>query len=257
MGKRSAKQTKLDVAVARIHRRFGPRSLVRGRPEAALDPPGDVPHVPTGFPRLDTALGIGGLPRGKVSEIAGFATSGKTTLALKFLAQAQDAGRVVAYVDQARHFDPDYAHRCGVDLSRLLVGTPYDLAEALAMVEALARSGGTAAVVLDTSAFIWSDAAAARQVAACLGRLAAPLARSGTILLVLHDAPEEGSPALSALAHVAAVRLRLTRERWQERYGDVRGYEARVEVLQNRLGPAGRRVTIAIEFNGTVHGNGL
>ena len=92
---------------------------------------------------------------------------------------------------------------------------------------------------------------------ATLNRLAAPLARSGTALLFLHPVTTEPSQALSALAHYASVRLELTRERWLRRHGDIRGFETRVEVLKNKLGPAGRAVKLKIEFNGTVRGNGL
>ncbi len=256
MGKRRARQTKLELTVARIHHRFGPQSLVKGKSPAILDAP-TVPHIPTGFVQLDDALGIGGLPKGKVSELLGLPTSGKTTLALKFLVQAQSGGDHVAYVDQARYFDPDYAHRCGLDLSRLLIGTPYGAEEALAMVEAMARSGGLAALVFDMLDLAWHEPHAAQLLSAFLSRLSAPLTRSGTVLLFLHDAPDAESTALSALAHCAAVRLQVTRERWQRLHGDIRGYEARVEVLKNRLGPARRAVTIAIQFNGTVHGDDL
>jgi recombination protein RecA len=251
--------------------------LVKGQPAAV------VPHIPTGFPTLDRALGIGGLPRGRVCELVGPATSGKTTLALKFLAQAQAGGgqhggrqqvggqqvarQHVGYVDQALYFDPDYAYRCGLDLSHLLVGTAHDLHEALAMTEALAHNGGLAALVFDALSFLWTDPIAASLLAATLNRLPAALARSGTVLLVLHDSPlgdhstggtpTDGTSALSTLAHIAAVRLQVVRERWLRQHGDVRGYEARVEVLKNRHGPAGRQATIAIEFDGTVRGNGL
>jgi recombination protein RecA len=265
VGKKRAKKQKLEMAVALIHRRFGPRSLVKGRLPTVASTNPIIPHIPTGFPPLDQALGIGGLPKGRVSELLGLPTSGKTTLALKFLAQAQAGGGQAGYIDQARYFDPDYAHRCGLDLSRLLIGTPYDLGEALAMTEALARGGGLSALVFDALEVFWTDADAARRLTALLDRLAAPLARSGTALLFLHAvspaerhaAVSERSPALSALAHYASVRLQLTRERWLRRHGDIRGYEARVEVLKNRLGPAGRVVTLAIQFNGTVRGNGL
>jgi recombination protein RecA len=249
-------------AVAAIQKRWGPNALRRLGQDATATP---VPHIPTGFPALDRALGIGGLPRGKVSELLGLATSGKTTLALKFLAQAQAGGGQVGYLDQARTFDPDYAHRCGLDLSRLLVGTPDDLQEALAMAEALVRDAGLAALVFDTLDDFWIDPDAGRRLTALLDRLAAPLARSGTALLFLRAvspaerrfAPSRPSPALSALAHSAAVRLQLTRERWLRRHGDIRGYQARVEVLKNRLGPAGQAVSVKIEFNGAVRGNGL
>ncbi|MEJ2211607.1 MAG: ATPase domain-containing protein [Anaerolineae bacterium] len=236
-----------------MHRRFGARALVKGRP-ASRD---TVPHIPTGFPALDRALGIGGLPRGALCEVVGPATSGKTTLALKFLAQAQANKGQVAYVDQALYFDPDYAYRCGVDLSRLLVGTSHDLREALAATEALARDGGLAALVFDALDFLWTDPQAAALLASTVTRLPRPLARSGTVLLVLHESPGGDSPALSALAHTAAVRLHVVRERWLKRGADVRGYEARVEVLKNRHGPAGQAASLRIEFNGTVRGDGL
>jgi len=244
--------------VAAIHRRFGARALVKGRP-ASRD---TVPHIPTGFPALDRALGIGGLPRGALCEVVGPATSGKTTLALKFLAQAQaDGGQVagqhVAYVDQALYFDPDYAHRCGVNLSRLLVGTSHDLREALAATEALARDGGLAALVFDALDFLWTDPQAASLLASTVTRLPQFLARSGAVLLVLHESAAGGSPALSALAHTAAVRLHVVRERWLKQGDDVRGYEARVEVLKNRHEPAGKAASLRIEFNGTVRGDGL
>jgi recombination protein RecA len=269
------RQKRLDAAVATIQGRYGPWALIKGRrarTAKAVDgnDPAAVPHIPTGFPQLDQALGIGGLPRGRMCEIVGPATSGKTTLALKFLAQAQKRnGTAVGLIDQALYFDPDYAHRCGLDLSHLWVGTPRDLQEALVMVEALVRSGGLAALVLDTLEFLWTDRQASSLLEATLNRLSAFLARSGMILLVLHetriDSPSGGSrslarsssPALSALAHYSTVRLHVTREGWVKRHGDVRGYKARVEVLKNKLGPAGRTAHIQIDFNGTVRGNGL
>ena len=264
----SRKQRRLLDAVAAIQQRWGPNALRRLGQAATATP---VPHIPTSFPALDRALGIGGLPRGKVSELVGLATSGKTTLALKFLAQAQALrpgsgqalGGQVGYLDQARYFDPDYAHRCGLDLSHLLVGTPNDLQEALSMAEALVRDAGLVALVFDILDDFWTDPDAGRRLTSLLGRLAAPLARSGTALLFLRaESPAERraawpSPALSALAHSAAVRLQLTRERWLRRHGDIRGYQARVEVLKNRLGPAGQAVSVKIEFNGAVRGNGL
>jgi recombination protein RecA len=272
MPKKRKRQRQLDMAVAAIRLRYGPQALVKGKPPTAV---AAVPHIPTGFPSLDWALGIGGLPKGKISELVGPATSGKTTLALKFLAQAQADGGQVGYIDQARYFDPDYAHRCDLDLSRLLVGRPYDLREALAMTESLVRSGGLSALVFDADAldFLWTDPEAMSRLAAFLDRLPAPLARAGMAFLLLHESPTGHSAALrqvlrraqdraqdmalSALAHYATVRLQVVREHWLRRHGDIRGYKARVEVLKNRLGPAGRAVTVAIEFNGTVRGNGL
>jgi recombination protein RecA len=259
LGRKRKRQRKLDMAVAIVHRRFGPRALVKGKSATTT---AIVPHIPTGFPALDRVLGIGGLPRGKVCEVIGPATSGKTTLALKFLAQAQAGGGQVAYVDQALYFDADYAHRCGIDLSRLMVGTTHDLREALAATEALAREGGLSALVLDTLDFLWTDPLAASLLAATVTRLPTFLGRSGAVLLILHESladasPAGSSPALSALAHTAAVRLQVAREHWLKHHGDVRGYEAQVKVLKNRFGPDSHTVNLKIEFNGTVRGNGL
>jgi recombination protein RecA len=251
VSKKRRKKRQLEMAVAQVRLRFGPRSLVKGKTLTA------TPHIPTGFSRLDRALGIGGLPKGRVTELVGLPTSGKTTLALKFLAQAQADNGQVAYIDQARSFDPDYAHRCGMDLSRLRVGSPLDLREALAMTESLVRSGGLSALIFDALDILWIIPGTARHLAATLDRLTAPLARSGMVLVFLHASSTPESPALSALAHYATVRLQVAREHWLRRGGDIRGYRARVEVLKNRLGPAGRAVTVAIEFNGTVRGNGL
>ena len=257
VSKKRESQTRLETAVAQIHHRFGPRSLVQGNQPATLDPRASFPHISTGFHKLDEALSIGGLPKGRVSEVVGLPTSGKTTLALKFLAQAQSTGGQVGYVDHARCFDPDYAYRCGVDLSRLVIGTPYGPDDALALSEALARSGGLTALILDTAAFFWADLGAAQQLTSFLHRLAAPLARSGTALLFLHNSTEGESPFSTTLAHCATVRLQVVRERWKYLHGDIRGYDARVAVLKNRFAPAGRSVTIVIQFNGTVHGDGL
>jgi recombination protein RecA len=257
MGKKRAKKQKLEMAVAHIHSRFGSRSLVRGQLPTVTDAVSSVAHISTGFSQLDLVLGVGGFPKGRVSELVGLPTSGKTTLALKFLAQAQEEGGQVGYIDQARYFDPDYAHRCGLDLSSLVVGNPYDLGEALAMTEALARSGGLSALVFDVLDIFWADAEAAQYLLALLDRLTVPLACSGTVLIFLRAVSAEGSPALSALAHYAVVRLQIMRERWLRRHDDIRGYEARVEVLKNRFGPAGRSVTLEIQFNGTVRGDSL
>jgi recombination protein RecA len=257
MSENLVRRQQLETAVSGIQRRYGCLALVHGKPPAGIGHDGVFPHIPTGFPQLDEASGIGGLAKGRVTELIGPATSGKTTLALQFLAAAQANGSQVGYLDQACFFDPDYAHQCGVDLARLLVIAPHDWREALAMAEALVGSGGLSALVFDGLDALWSDADAAPPIAACLNRLAAPLARSGTALVFLHTPATGGSPALSALAHHATLRLGVTRELWLRRSGDVQGYQARVEVLKNRLGPAGRVVALTIVCIGTVHGQGL
>jgi RecA/RadA recombinase len=211
-------------------------------------------------------LEIGGLPKGKICEIVGQptcacsieSTSGKTTLALRFLAQAQAHGPV-AYMDPARVFDAGYAHRCGIhvdlrsaepDQSRLLVGRPNDLTECLVTAEALVRSEFLAALVIDASTLLAGTllesetfvTGADRQLGAFLRRISAPLARSGLVLLFVH-----GAQGWGPLAHHAALRLGICRTQWLRQHGDVYGYRSRVEVLKSRVGPAGRAATITID----------
>jgi recombination protein RecA len=265
-------QERLNAALARIQQRHGTRALVRGKPPSTVGTESTVAHVSTGFPPLDQATGIGGLPKGRINEMVGPATSGKTTLALLLLAQAQRGNKHVAYVDRSRSIDPDYAHRCGLDLFRLLIVRPHNLQESMAMTEAIAGSGGVEAVVFDSPGSLWCDTDASSQLSAFLDRLASPVAHARVMLLFLRmpvvssrqnqrpqsqDEMEVQSSSLRALAHHATIRLSVTRERWLRRHGDIRGYTARVEVLKNRMGPAGRSASISISFNGTIYGDGL
>ena len=241
MGPTNDKEVRLYRTIARIQRRFGPHSLTKGRLLAAAERWECIPCISTGFPRLDEALGIGGLPRGRISEFLGRPTSGKTTLALKFLAQAQGERAQVCYVDPSHLFDPNYAHRCGLDLSRLLVSTPLDWAETLATIEALIHSGFLSAVVVDVTGHTEEG----KQPGSVLRRLLAPLGQTGTVLLFVSDVPA-GVPGL---AHFASVRLQVIRERWLQANGDIYGYQARVRVLRNRFGPPERSVSLSLRFD--------
>ena len=245
------RKRELDAALATIQRRYGPWALVQGKPATVSSGTAAIPYIPTGFSPLDRALCIGGLPKGRLCELFGPATSGKTTLALRFLAQAQRDGGQVGYIDQALYFDPD------LDLSCLLVGATQDLETALVTMEALVRSGGLSALVLDTLDSLWTDREAVPRLTTTLNHLPAFLARSGTTLLVLHESSTSRSPALSALAHYASVRLQVARGGWLYHYGDIRGYTARVGVLKNRAGPAGRVTAIDIELNDKGLGDGF
>lgn len=240
----------LETTIAHIRQRYGPRALTKGHPAQAIDQQTSR-AIRTGFAELDDALGTGGLPKGRIVEFLGRPTSGKATLALTFLAHAQGHGRWVGYVDPANAFDPDYAHRCGLDLSRLAIGFPDDLEQTLAMVEALTTADGVSAVVLDAGGLgrRGPDVERAGSVSATLRRLVAPLSRSGAVLLVLCDALD-GSWSLSALAHFASVRLQIVRECWIWHHRDVRGCEARVDILKNRLGPSGRSVVLSLNLDG-------
>lgn len=234
------RRRKLDALVAKLQLDYGP-SAIRRAGRAERTPP--VPRIPTSFPELDAALG-GGLPQGRISEIAGTTTSGKLTLAAKTIAAAHrlDRDALAAWLDLPGSCDPDYLHRCGIALDRVLIVRPATDDDALAVVLQLVASRTLAVLVCD-----WTPTAGA------LAQLNRQLTGSATAVIFL----TESASASVALAHAAAVRIRLQREQWLTRHNDVRGYAGQAEIIKNRLGPAGARVPIRIEFNGTVRGGGL
>lgn len=247
------RRRKLDAVVAKLQLDYGPRAIRRAGP-AEHTPP--VPRRPTSFAALDAALG-GGLPQGRISEISGATTSGKLTLAAKTIAAAQrlDRDALAGWLDPPATCDPDYLHRCGVVLDRLLVARPATVADALAMLLHLVASRSLAALVCDWTppagaAFTRADEAA---LAGALAQLNRQLTDIPTAVIFLTESAGQSA----ALAHAAAVRISLQREEWLLAAGDVRGYAGQAEITKNRLGPAGARVPIRIEFNGTVRGAGL
>jgi recombination protein RecA len=209
---------------------------------------------------LDKALTIGGLPRGRISEISGVPTSGMATVALKIIAQDQSqssAGGAI-YIDPAHTFDPEYAVRCGLELSQLILVRPYDMEQALTILADFILSGGVSCLVFDAPASVVTDAQPAQVLSTNLGRLIAPLSQSGCVLLFLTSLPAGTDPETaksllssvgSALPHYASVRLHIQRERWIYRKRDIRGYQAQVAVIKNKLGPAGQEATIEIIFD--------
>jgi recombination protein RecA len=253
---------RLEKTVADLQARFGPRAI--GKSKAPV-----IDAIPTGFPALDAALGIGGLPRGRLSEIVGSPTSGMATMALKLVAGAVAGGsagapaRPAAYLDLERTFDPAYAARCGVDLSRLVLVRPYTVRQALAMLPDFALNGGFSVVVVDCPLRLLAGPERMEALSSTLGRLVAPLARSGCALIFLTGLPPGSPPSFDAYAndpamgpapaptplpHFASVRLVIRRERWLYRRRDVEGYAAQVLVAKNRLAAEGRMVDVAIMF---------
>jgi recombination protein RecA len=244
----SQRRRKLDALVAQLQFEHGPRAIRRAEPGERAPA---IARIPTTFRELDALLD-GGLPRGRISEVIGPATSGKLTLAAKTIAAAhRERDAVAAWIDTWRTCDADYMHRCGIDLSRLLVARPVTLADALAMGLHLVESRSLAVLVLDTLPPP-EPGSGGGVLAGALSRLATLLAETQTAVVFLTD-PEQSS---QALAHAAAVRLNIRRERWITRNKDVRGYEGQTELLKNRLGRTGT-ARIRITFNGTVQGDGL
>lgn len=249
----SQRRRKLDALVTQLQFEHGPRAIRRAEPGERTPA---VARIPTTFAELDALLD-GGVPRGRISEVVGPATSGKLTLAAKVIAAAhRDRDAVAAWIDTWRTCDADYMHRCGVDLSRLLVTRPAGLSNALAMCLHLVESRSLAVLVVDTLPFrpasLAPGSSSEGTLAGALSRLATLLDENQTAVVFLTN-PGESS---RALVHAAAVRLNIRREHWITRKGDVRGYEGQTELLKNRLGRIGA-VNIRITFNGTVRGDGL
>jgi recombination protein RecA len=253
----SDKEEKLQMALTGIQKRWGSDaiSLVR-RPTST------VPHISTGFPALDKALNVGGIPRGRVSEIIGVPTSGMATMALKIMSNAQSQKGTAVYIDLERTFDPDYADRCGVSLHRLVLVHPYNFPQALAMVPDFIVNGGMDLLIFDMPLHLQTEPHIMRTLSTILGRLLAPLSRTGCALLFLTTLFPGSSPSLTAypqqttLPHYATMRLLIQKERWLYKQRDVSGYEAQVLIAKNKLGLAGKKARIAITFDGTVARDG-
>ncbi len=257
--KNKGKQRKLEMTVQTIQKRWGPRAI--RKLEASATKVG-IPHLPTAFPSLDRALGIGGIPCGRITEMLGAPTSGTATLALKLMAKAQEDGDTAAYVDLSYTFDPDYAARCGVSLDRLLLIRPHNGREALEITTSIVAEGGTGVVVFDSVPQLLGEPHGSQLMSAALRQLVTRLAESPCALVFLTSlyfgdaASKDNYPSGFALPHYAAVRLLIEKERWIKRRRDVRGYRAKVTVIKNKLAPGGKSATIEITFNGIVNGNG-
>ena len=257
--KNKAKLRRLETTVRQIQRRWGPEAI---RKLEAPKADAETPHIPTGFDKLDKALGIGGIPRSRITEILGPLTSGKTTIALKIIAHAQGLKDKAAYIDLSQTFDPDYAFRCGVDLTKLLIVQPNSAREALAIANSLVLSKSLGVIVFDSVASMLGERPSPQLMSEALRQLIGCLADSACALIFLTSlcfggpSSNHNYPSGFALSHYASVRLLVERERWIRRYGDIRGYGAEVEVIKNKLAPAGKCVNVSITFNGTVNGNG-
>ena len=246
------KTGKLAATIGAIEEKWGRRTIFRlGERLRELATTG---AIASGFPALDAALPGGGLPRGRIVELAGAPTAGAVTLALRLVAAVQALGEQAAYLDLAQAFDPVYAAQCAVSLEQLLLIYPPDAAQALALAQELVVAGA-GAIVLDLAA--WPPAAAppapgppaperphlagpAGLLSLPWDRLLAPLARAGTLFLVLCT-PAGGQ----AIPH-ATLRLHLQREGWLYYHHDVVGYRTRITIVKNRLGGAGQSVAAEI-----------
>src|SRR5438045_5333134 len=249
------KQRALDAALGQIERAFGKGSVMKlGSREAASD----CEVISTGSLGLDIALGIGGLPRGRIVEIYGPESSGKTTLALHVIAEAQGAGGTCAFIDAEHALDPAYARKLGVKVDDLLISQPDAGEQALEIADTLVRSGAIDVLVIDSVAALVPRAELegemgdsqpglqARLLSQALRKLTASINRSNTMVIFLNQMRMEigvmyGSPETTsggnALKFYASVRLDLRRIGAIKDRDEVVGNQTRVKVVKNKLAP--------------------
>ena len=249
------KRKALDMALGQIDKQFGKGSVMR----LGDDPGGHVIDViSTGSLNLDIALGVGGLPRGRVIEIYGPESSGKTTMALQVVAEAQKAGGVAAFVDAEHALDPIYAEKLGVELDDLLVSQPDTGEQALEITDMLVRSGAVDVVVVDSVAALTPRAELegdmgdthvglqARLMSQALRKLTGSISRSKTMVIFINQIRMKigvmfGSPETTtggnALKFYSSVRLDIRRIGAIKKGDEVLGNETRVKVVKNKVAP--------------------